>query len=104
MMTDQQVALKYVAKINSSRARGINFSLTFAQYKRLISTKKCFYTGKLLTKSGDTQFTIDRIDASKGYESGNCVVCCRDINNKKKDLTISEIELIYKKVLRFKNK
>lgn len=79
-MNDQILAQQYVAKFTSSKDRGIEFSLTFAQFKRLKSTKRCYYTGLLLDKDSHT---IDRVDNTLGYVQGNCVACHTSFNTLK---------------------
>lgn len=99
-ITDIDVVNKYHSLFYSANSRGIKFDLTFRTLKRLLSQEKCFYTGRKFTDSGKFQRTIDRVDASKGYIEGNVVACCQDMNNKKKDLTIAEINLLYRKIKR----
>jgi len=83
---DAIVAKYYWNKLSQCKERNIPFVLTFAQVKRLMLKKKCAYTGVLMTKSTThsqrpTDFTIDRIDNSKGYEPGNVVACCFAANS-----------------------
>lgn len=99
-LADIDVVSKYYSLFHSAKGREITFDLTFKTLKRLLSQKKCFYTGRKFTDSGKFQRTIDRVDASKGYIEGNVVACCQDMNNKKKDLTIEEINLLYRKINR----
>ncbi|AMR57873.1 putative anti-sigma factor [Pseudomonas phage vB_PsyM_KIL4] len=77
-------------KAENAKKRGINFDLSFQSMKNLMGAKRCFYTGILLTKSSGKEaelrlsdFTIDRIDGSKGYTSGNVVACCYGANQMK---------------------
>lgn len=91
------LAARYVRKAKSSAERGIDFTLTFAQYRRLVSTKKCAYTGKILTEDN---FSLDRIDASKGYVPGNVVACDQEFNRAKSSLTIEQVKLIVKALKR----
>ena len=95
-MTDVQFDL-YCArhlqwKADNAKRRGIEFNLTFTSMKNLMSAKKCYYTGILLTKSTGKEgelklsdFTIDRIDGSKGYIKGNVVACCHGANKMKNE-------------------
>lgn len=77
---DKMVAQYYVNKVQSCRTREIEFNLTFTQVKNMLRAKKCQYTGVTLTKSTSssqlpTDVTIERIDPSKAYETGNvCAV------------------------------
>jgi hypothetical protein len=62
----------------------------------LLLQKKCFYTGLPFEETGDNSRSIDRIDSAKGYIEGNVVACTVGINGKKSNLSISEIEQIYR--------
>lgn len=77
---DVDIAKAYTSKANSSIGRGIPFTLSFVGFKNLCRAKKCYFTGLELTPE---TFTIDRIDASKGYESGNVVACHSAFNHLK---------------------
>ena len=76
-MDDIQLAKKYVRKAMQSKGRGIEFTLTFQQYKALLRRKRCQITGVKL-KSG--RKSIDRLDNRLGYVPGNCVACDAGVN------------------------
>ena len=101
-ISDMDLAIRYVRKLQSCKGRNIEFNLSLKRYKQLILTKRCFYTGVLMNdiEHHPKQLTLDRIDASVGYTDENTVACCLDINRKKSDLTIKEIEKIYLKLKR----
>lgn len=89
---DLYAAKHLVWKAENAKKRGIEFNLTIASMKNLLTAKKCFYTGIALTKStgkepnGELRLsdaTIDRIDVTKGYVSGNVVACCHAANQMK---------------------
>lgn len=89
---DLYAAKHLVWKAENAKKRGIEFNLTVASMKNLLSAKRCFYTGIGLTKSTGKEengelrlsdFTIDRIDGSKGYVKGNVVACCHAANQMK---------------------
>ena len=86
---DLYAAKHLVWKAENAKKRGIEFNLTVASMKNLLSAKKCYYTGIGLTKStgnGEMRLsdaTIDRIDVTKGYTSGNVVACCHAANQMK---------------------
>lgn len=85
---DLYVARKMQKKAQNAKERGIEFNLSFQSMKNLLSAKKCYYTGVIMTKSdGEGQkmsdLTIDRIDSSKGYVPGNVVACCYAANQLK---------------------
>lgn len=85
-MSDETVARKFLNKIAACKKSGTEFRLTFAEFKRVITAKRCKYTGILLTDKGaehrlQTDVTIDRIDNSKGYVPGNVAACCHGYNS-----------------------
>jgi hypothetical protein len=43
---------------------------------------------------------IDRIDNTKGYTSGNCLACCIRCNKLKGKLSLAELEVHIKKMVR----
>ena len=80
-MEDVRIAKKYINKSKNARDNGTQFTISFYEYKRIITAKKCKYTGIQLTQQIgslplDTDVTIDRIDNSIGYVTGNVVACC----------------------------
>lgn len=87
---DLYAAKHLVWKAENAKKRGIEFSLTHTGMKNLLGAKRCYYTGIPLTKSTGKEaelqlsdFTIDRIDGSKGYVKGNVVACCHAANQMK---------------------
>jgi hypothetical protein len=103
-LTDLEVAKKMLNLKQSADSRNIKFDLSFTTLKELMEQKKCFYTGRILETKGDFSLSIDRIDNKLGYVEGNVVACTVDINRKKTDITIEEIEMIYKAIQRSKSK
>jgi len=101
-LTDLEVAKKILNLKQFADSRNIKFDLSFATLKELMEQKKCFYTGRVLESKGDFALSIDRIDNKLGYIEGNVVACTVDINRKKTDITIDEIELIYKAIQKAK--
>lgn len=85
---DYQVASYYVQKVQSSKRRGIEFSLTLSQVKKLLQRKTCYYTGvKLNFESGSNHhWTLDRKNNLLGYTKENTVVCSSFINSLKNNL------------------
>lgn len=87
---DLYAARHLVWKSDNAKKRGIEFNLTITSMKNLLGSKSCYYTGIPLTKSTGKEgelklsdFTIDRIDGSKGYVKGNVVACCHAANQMK---------------------
>lgn len=82
------VANKYRGKVDNAKNRGIEFSLTLNDFRRLLMKKRCAYTGIALTihKEGhpkNADLTIERIDSTKGYVPGNCISVCSAANSVK---------------------
>lgn len=87
ILDDLKIARMYVGKAYGAAKRGISFELTWAQYKRLQSLKRCYYTGvKFDPTDPDKVRTLDRVDSSKGYTHENTVVCTNHINKLKNAL------------------
>lgn len=84
---DFALARKYISKALNARKRGLEFSLSLAELKKLLSRKTCYYTGAPFEESGGNSLTLDRIDSTLGYVSGN-VVACRDVINNIKCLIL----------------
>ena len=86
-MDDLTIAKKYTTKAYRAEHGGHEFTLTFQQFKKLMNTKRCYYTGVLLTdmKNKDAlppkYRTIDRIDSTVGYIPDNVVVCAHAVNH-----------------------
>lgn len=97
-ITDLHVAKKLIQIESSATDRGFKFDLDLRTVRRLLNTEKCFFTGIVMNnKEGDPyQRTFDRIDNRKGYLIGNVVVCTKEFNNKKANLTIDDIKLLYR--------
>lgn len=101
-ITDLDVAKKMLNLKQSADSRNIKFDLSFIVLKNLMEQKKCFYTGRVFDGKGDYALSIDRIDNKIGYVDGNVVACTVEINRKKTDITIEEIEMIYKAIKKTK--
>lgn len=91
---DKFVAQYYVNKQNNCRNRKISFNLTLTQVKNMLRAKRCQLTGIELThtdaglvgNSGlqrPTDVTIDRLDCSKPYETGNVIAVAHITNQLK---------------------
>lgn len=87
---DTYVSLKMLHKQVQCAKRGIEFSLSFADMKRLLSRKKCYYSGITLTMEGKHSLSLDRIDDKKGYEPSNVVACSSYVNGLKNELLESK--------------
>ena len=84
--SDVELAGKYVSKASYAKSEGHDFELSFAEFKRLVNRKKCYYTGIDMTKKARganckaTDVTLDRLDSSLGYVKENTVSCCYAAN------------------------
>lgn len=83
--------------IYSAKKRNKNFNLTVEEFKNLIDSN-CYYCG--LPPSSTQKGTgfqadyiyngIDRLDSLKGYETSNCVPCCKCCNTAKNSMKEDE--------------
>lgn len=88
---DMRIAQKYVQLASNSRRRGKDFDIGIADVRRLLTLKRCEYTGVELTNSDGTDpvptdRTIDRLDSTKGYVRGNVYAVCHQANQLKNSL------------------
>jgi len=94
MRNDAGIAKMYLQRIQSAKARGISFELSLMSFMNLLKTKRCKYTGILLTepeRAGQgkkttqlgTDRTLERIDNTKGYIKGNVIAVCHAANQLK---------------------
>ena len=99
-VNDLEVAKKML-KINQSAIdRKLEFNLSFDSVKKLLTYPNCYYTNRRFEEDGGIfARSFDRIDSSKGYIEGNVVACTVDINGKKSNLSLEEIECLYKKLV-----
>ena len=118
LMTEEPLILKrYKSKIRHCKERGVGFSLTLDEFTSLHSQSHCFYTGVKMTQREpgkpwhSTDATIDRVDASKSYETGNVVACCWSANKFKaymeqpgELINLETGNLIIKKTMEFMNR
>lgn len=51
---------------------------------------RCYLTGVAFELAGPRQFSVDRIDSSKGYTKDNVALCLKQVNFMKNAATISE--------------
>lgn len=110
MTEDYIIAGMYQNKIDWCKTNNVEFTLTFAQFKRLMLVKKCQYTGIELTfkvrgqSIKATDKVIDRIDSSIGYKVGNCLTACHAANELKSRFENPTTLLNFKHLLKMSNK
>lgn len=98
-VNDLEVAKKMLKIHQSAIDRSLEFNLGFDSVKKLLSYSNCYYTNRKFESEGNYARSFDRIDSTKGYVEGNVVACTVDINGKKSNLSIEEIECLYKKLV-----
>jgi hypothetical protein len=80
----------------SAKSRGIEFSITKSDLNNLSFPLTCPILGiKLMWNTGkscDNSYSIDRIDSTLGYVSGNLVVISNRANILKRDATLKELQ------------
>jgi hypothetical protein len=89
----------------SAERRNISFTLTEEEFKKLVE-QNCFYCGQepnreyrpTRYKSSFRSNGVDRVDNSIGYETSNCVPCCRECNRFKSDMTQEKMFEIVRKI------
>ena len=102
-VTDLEVARKMIKIHQSAQDRKLEFDLSFESVKKLLQYQTCYYTGKKFEDEGLMARSFDRIDSAKGYVEGNVVACTVDINGKKSNLSLDEIECLYVKLINRSN-
>jgi hypothetical protein len=103
-ISDLEVAKKMLKIFQSAVDRKLEFDLSFESVKKLLSFNTCYYTSRKFEDDGPFARSFDRIDSAKGYIEGNVVACTVDINGKKSNLSIEELECLYFKLVTKKPK
>ena len=80
---------KYMEMKSSALRRKKDWLITLEEFSKI--PLFCHYTGVALTfkRKCRNTISIDRLDSSKGYISGNVVFCCADINRMKQEFKVS---------------
>lgn len=87
-----RVATKYQNLYDNAKNRGKEFDLNLGDVRRLLTKKRCSYTGVILTDkeynspTKDSDRTIDRLDPEKGYVAGNVYAVSHAANTAKDTL------------------
>lgn len=97
-ISDLEIAKKMLKIYQSAQDRKIEFDMSFEAVKKLMSYTHCYYTNRRFEEDGQFARSFDRIDSAKGYIDGNVVACTVDINGKKSNLSLEELELLYHKL------
>jgi hypothetical protein len=86
----------YKNKYHSSVDRGVEFKLTFPQFKTLMKAKHCYYTDRELhhefgvpsQEKTFNQVSLERLDSSRGYTKQNTVPVCHGMNQLRSKLEL----------------
>ena len=70
-----------------AKRRGIESTLTFDEFLKLLEGDSCFWCGGDLPT---TRAGLDRVDNSVGYTFDNCVRCCWTCNVMKAQMSASD--------------
>jgi hypothetical protein len=97
---DEAVANFYIKKINEAKRRNIEFSISLYSFMEIVKAKQCYYTGYVYKCNAEK--SLDRLDNDKGYVEGNVVSCLSSFNTAKDDLTLDEIQSIYRRMIKGK--
>lgn len=95
VITDDDLVNKYCQLKESARSRDLEFSLVLKDIKKLLTKKTCYYTG-IPFGVNQLRRTIDRIDNTKGYISGNVVACTYAANQFKEQVFESKVTASFK--------
>tara|TARA_R110000796_G_scaffold16358_1_gene50993 strand:+ start:251 stop:652 length:402 start_codon:yes stop_codon:yes gene_type:complete len=74
---DAKLSRQYTSKIQNAKDRKIDFLLSFNEYRKLMKTKRCYFTGLKLC---ELTMSLDRVNNVYGYVSGNVVACHTNFN------------------------
>jgi hypothetical protein len=94
---DLTLCRAYAQKADFSVSKNIFFGLTLADYKRLRKRKRCYFTNIELNNKN---FSLDRVDNSKGYTKENTVPCSKDFNTFKSHIENPNNKLTIELVLK----
>lgn len=85
---DVELAERYLKKKENAMSRGIEFNLSFSDYKKLGKKTTCHYSGIKFSNNQYSGFkrSLDRIDCNLGYTKENTVACCVLVNSLKENL------------------
>lgn len=96
-MNDIAIARRYISKHDQAAVKGHEFSLTLRAFTNLMKAKRCGLTGLPLTPK---TVTVDRLDNSLGYVSGNVMAVHTSVNNLKSIIECPNNGLTFKNVTR----
>jgi len=89
---------KYKRLRQSSRSRGIELTISFEDFSRMIHKAKCIYCDSPVECTAGSG--LDRMESSAGYTFENVVPCCKSCNTHKwNDWTYEEMKVAMKAIL-----
>lgn len=105
-MNDIELARQYLAKLDNAKSGNVKFSLTLRDFKKLLSTKTCYYTKTKFVNDRTSPFkrTFERLDNSIGYTKENTVVVCHCYNQLKSVIENPTNGCTFKGVVKMLNK
>jgi hypothetical protein len=77
---------RWVQLKKNAKQRSIACTISYSEFVCLISSAICYYCDRSLCATGHG---LDRVFVEQGYESGNCVPCCKDCNFRKGRLEVA---------------
>lgn len=94
---DTALASLYLYKVQNAKDRGIAFTLTLNDLRRLCKRATCYYTGQRFISESKSprKPTLDRKDSKIGYTKENTVMCCYWVNKVKGMLFENESSAIH---------
>lgn len=102
-ITDYEVAKKLCNLHDSAKDRQIPFGLSYKRVKQMLQADRCYFTGILFDDTKNIR-SIDRVEAKDGYFDHNTVPCVEWFNRRKANLTVTDIEMLYEGVVKYKKK
>jgi len=117
-MSDIDIAARYVKKAEWAKEKGIEFSLSFFEYKKLSNRKRCAYSDIEFSEYVDgkpvdsfSMKTLERIDNNLGYTYDNTTAVCYGVNvlkgnweNPNNQLNIELVLKVVKNIIKLKQK
>lgn len=99
-----RIRQKLFSANRTCKEKNMEFNITLQDVLNLWEKQngKCFYTGVQMSQfRGDFGFSVDRVDSSRGYVLGNCVLAATVINRMKLHHSVEEFINFCKMVVDF---
>jgi len=93
---------RYSSLKSTARAKGIEVTLTFKEFEKLISLD-CHYC-KGFFKKTTTGGGLDRINNNRGYHADNVLPCCGTCNRiRGREISVDEARAMIELLIRIRN-